>query len=272
MFEGIENFLSMSPIEFERAITSLVTKMGFRAEHTQACADGGVDIWAVDDRPISGSRIIIQCKRYAPSLPVGEPTIRELYGLVHAHGVNKGVVITTSHFSAGALEFASGKPLELITGIQLLGLFNQHMPEVREIPKRDDSSWRFFDGPNFMNELNAWRNRRPLPYAIRFRATPSEVWSRLDNWTWPPEDDLRTVSGLTFSLTYYGAAYYLTGGAIFRPEDGAVPLEQRILKRLAEVSELLSELEHGGGEKAQSDTPRKAGGLMSGAASKAVTR
>ena len=249
MVEGVELFLSMSPTEFERTITSLLTKMGLRADLTQATADGGIDIWATDDRPALGHRAIIQCKRYAQSTAVGEPTVRELYGLVHAHGVNKGVIITTSRFTAGALEFAQGKPLELIAGPDLLALFNQHMPEVAGVPKEEDDSSRFFEHATFMNQLAEWRVRRPLPYSIRFIGTPNEVWGRLDNWAWPPEGRDRTVGQLLFFLYYFGAAHYLTAGATYRPQEGAAPLEERIVKRLAEISKLLVELELDGEER-----------------------
>ncbi len=52
--------------------------------------------------------------------------IRDLYGVVHAEHANKGILITTSTFSPSAMEFAEGKPLELLDGAKLQVLLHQH--------------------------------------------------------------------------------------------------------------------------------------------------
>ena len=127
----------MTPVEFEAAMTELFRLLGFVAEQTQLTSDGGIDIWAVDDRPLIGSRIIVQCKRYGPTVKVGEPAVRELYGLVHAHGVSKGIVVTTSVFTPSARRFAIGKPLELIDGDQLIGIVRRCADDLIVLP----SSW-----------------------------------------------------------------------------------------------------------------------------------
>src|SRR6266446_4246991 len=62
---NLEQFQTITPGEFERAMTGLLRSLGFQAEQTQLTADGGIDIWAVDNRPILGGRVIVQCKRYA---------------------------------------------------------------------------------------------------------------------------------------------------------------------------------------------------------------
>jgi len=43
---GIEDILALSPGEFEGFVSNLLRKMGFNAETTRLCADGGVDVWA----------------------------------------------------------------------------------------------------------------------------------------------------------------------------------------------------------------------------------
>jgi hypothetical protein len=45
---------------------------------------------------------------------------------MHAQGANKGILITTSSFTAAALRFAQGKPLELIDGALYRELCEQH--------------------------------------------------------------------------------------------------------------------------------------------------
>jgi restriction system protein len=48
-----------------------------------------------------------------------------MFGLVHAHGVTKAVVMTTSRFTAAARRFAKGKPLELIDGTDLVSILSK---------------------------------------------------------------------------------------------------------------------------------------------------
>jgi len=110
---GASGLDSLSGVEFEKLITSLLRRMGFRADMTRASGDGGVDIVAHLDRPIVGGRYLIQCKRFE-SL-VGAPIIREFYGAVVAdRKAVKGIFITTSGFTDQARAFAESLPLELI--------------------------------------------------------------------------------------------------------------------------------------------------------------
>src|SRR5690606_12645843 len=97
--------------------------MGYRSELTKRSADGGIDIVAIKDEPISGGTYLIQCKDW--SSPVGEPVLRDLYGLVVAEAANKGIIITTGSFTKSAEQFAQGKQLELIDGSQLNALLAQ---------------------------------------------------------------------------------------------------------------------------------------------------
>lgn len=121
----IQDLIDLSPDGFEVFVTNLLRKMGYRAETTRPTADGGIDVWATNDNLFTGGKIIVQCKRYSENQQVGEPVLRELFGLIHAHGVNKGVLVTTSSFTRSAVSFAVGKPIELIGGLQLLGLCQQ---------------------------------------------------------------------------------------------------------------------------------------------------
>jgi tetratricopeptide (TPR) repeat protein len=118
---------ALSGIEFEGLITQLLERMGFRAEMTKASGDGGVDIVATLDQPVSGGRYLIQCKRYAPDSLVGAATVREFYGALTAdQRAVKGILITTSRFTAQAKEFASPLPMELIEREQLQSLLEEH--------------------------------------------------------------------------------------------------------------------------------------------------
>ena len=83
-------------------------------QNLQKTGDGGIDIIAYNKQPVIGGKYIIQCKRYNGS--VGEPIIRDLYGVVCSERANKGILITTGTFTQSAKNFALDKQIELIDG------------------------------------------------------------------------------------------------------------------------------------------------------------
>ena len=102
---------SLTGLEFENLCQQLLQKMGFETEMTKASGDGGIDIIARNYMPLLKGKYIIQCKRYTGS--VGEPIIRDLYGVVMSERANKGILLTTGYFTRAALSFAEDKNLEL---------------------------------------------------------------------------------------------------------------------------------------------------------------
>jgi len=129
---NLDNLQLLEPIEFEHLVKGLLIQMGFNAMTTKASGDGGVDIFATNEQPMISGKYVIQCKRYASGNNVGEPTIRELYGVIHAENANKGILITTSDFSRQAVAFAHDKAIELINGDVLSTLLNKHMAGLDE--------------------------------------------------------------------------------------------------------------------------------------------
>jgi restriction system protein len=114
----------MDPIAFESLVAELFRAMGMQAVTTQRSNDGGVDVDALDPTPIRGGKIVVQVKRYRNTVP---PTaVRDLYGTVQDVGANKGVLVTTAGFGPGSYTFAAGKPLELISGGELVDLLQRH--------------------------------------------------------------------------------------------------------------------------------------------------
>lgn len=114
----------MDPIAFESLVADLFRAMGMQAVMTQRSNDGGVDVDAMDPTPIRGGKIVVQVKRYRNTVP---PTaVRDLYGTVQDAGANKGVLVTTSGFGPGSHTFANGKPLELVSGSELVDLLHRH--------------------------------------------------------------------------------------------------------------------------------------------------
>ncbi|MEV6755004.1 restriction endonuclease [Streptomyces sp. NPDC051214] len=121
--EGEPDLLVMDPVEFEGLVADLFRVRGMQAVTTQRSHDGGVDVNALDPDPISGGKIVVQVKRYRNTVPPS--AVRDLYGTVQAVGANKGVLVTTSGFGPGSYAFASGKPLTLVGGPELVDLLHR---------------------------------------------------------------------------------------------------------------------------------------------------
>ncbi|CAG6397710.1 restriction endonuclease [Streptomyces cocklensis] len=122
--DGEPDLFAMDPLVFEELVAALFRAMGMEAVTTQRSGDGGVDVDAVDPTPIRGGTIVVQVKRYRHTV---QPTaVRDLYGTVQHTGANKGVLVTTSRFGNGSHTFVRGKPLELVSGEQLVELLHQH--------------------------------------------------------------------------------------------------------------------------------------------------
>ncbi len=119
-----ENINQLSGVEFEKVCQQLVENMGFETETTKASGDGGIDLIAYNHQPLLSGKYIIQCKRYSGS--VGEPIIRDLYGVVMSERANKGILMTTGTFTKSAIGFADGKPIELIDGVVMQNLLSEY--------------------------------------------------------------------------------------------------------------------------------------------------
>ncbi|MEM6483473.1 MAG: restriction endonuclease [Pseudomonadota bacterium] len=122
------NLASMDWEDFEHLVRELFQKefetSGGEVKVTRASADGGVDAIAFDPDPIRGGKVVIQAKRYTNT--VGVSAVRDLYGTVMNEGATKGVIVTTSNYSADSYNFAKDKPLTLLNGQNLLYLLQKH--------------------------------------------------------------------------------------------------------------------------------------------------
>lgn len=118
------DFKSMNGYEFEQLICKLMKAMGFFVEQTSLSNDGGIDIIAEHQEPIFKGKYLIQCKNW--SGVVGQPEVRDLYGVVISEGANKGILITTSHFTKQAQDFANNKNIELVDGRTVLSLLSEY--------------------------------------------------------------------------------------------------------------------------------------------------
>ncbi|MGV3772102.1 MAG: restriction endonuclease [Verrucomicrobiales bacterium] len=100
--------------EFEKLVGLVFSARGYSVEHTGGGgADGGVDLRLRKD----GETVLVQCKRWKV-FKVGVKPIREFYGVMTSEGVDRGIFVSSGVYTKEALEFAEGKPLEIIDGAQ----------------------------------------------------------------------------------------------------------------------------------------------------------
>lgn len=117
-----ESMATMSGRQFEEYVAEAYRTQGFTAEITPGSGDHGIDIILRRD----DEKIAVQCKRKEKT--VGQPPVRDLYGVIMHGGFDKGILVTNSTFSKPARDFAEGKKIELLDGDQLgyLATGDQH--------------------------------------------------------------------------------------------------------------------------------------------------
>lgn len=132
----INDFNNLSGIEFEILCQHVLESLGFTTEITKAVGDGGIDIIAHNNQAFFYGKYVIQCKRYSGG--VGEPIIRDLYGVVTSERANKGILITTGYFTSSAVKFSEDKNIELIDGEKLCQIIYQNnitLSSIQESPE-----------------------------------------------------------------------------------------------------------------------------------------
>lgn len=126
--EILNEIMEMSPYFFERLVLDLLFHMGYGGKnrdsfiHTRYGHDGGIDGLIKEDA-LGLDYIYIQAKRWKNT--VTAPEIQKFSGALHGQGANKGVFITTSTFSRGAIDYAKrniSNRIVLIDGAQLAEL------------------------------------------------------------------------------------------------------------------------------------------------------
>jgi restriction system protein len=107
---------TMSWQEFELLVGEGFRQQGYQVtENGGGGADGGIDLVLRK----GGDKFLVQCKQWK-AFTVGVTVVRELYGLMAAHGAAGGFVVTSGTFTAEAKSFASGRNLTLLGGPDLV--------------------------------------------------------------------------------------------------------------------------------------------------------
>lgn len=129
--ELLDQVKGASPSFFERLVVELLVRMGYGGTLRDAgqavgkSGDGGIDGIVKEDR-LGLDVIYIQAKRWDST--VGRPEIQKFAGALQGHRARKGVFISTSSYSADALEFASrlDSKIVLIDGAALAKYMIDH--------------------------------------------------------------------------------------------------------------------------------------------------
>lgn len=126
------NQIMANPPDFmERVIVDLVVRMGYGGSRKDAgealgrSGDEGID-GIIKEDPLGLDIIYLQAKRWTG--PVGRPEIQKFAGALQGQRARKGIFITTSSFSADAVEYVSriDSKIILIDGPQLTKLMFDH--------------------------------------------------------------------------------------------------------------------------------------------------
>ena len=128
--ELLNKLRETDPIFFEKLVVKLLDTMGYSGKNgnvqvTAQSNDGGID-GIINQDPLGTSTVYLQVKRYAEQNVVGRPAVQSFYGALASVNADRGVFITTSSFSKGALEFAKNQGIVLIDGIQLTELMIEY--------------------------------------------------------------------------------------------------------------------------------------------------
>jgi restriction system protein len=114
------------PEFLERLVLKLLHAMGYGAslenlEHIGGPGDEGVD-GVIHQDQLGIDKIYIQAKRYKETGPIGRPQIQSFVGALSGKKATRGVFITTSRFSADALDYANS-----LTGFSVVLIDGEHL-------------------------------------------------------------------------------------------------------------------------------------------------
>ncbi len=106
----LEEILARDSDFFEKLVVDLLLKMGyggFREDAgvvTRKTNDGGID-GIINEDILGLGKIAIQAKRHENT--ISRPDLQKFSGALSGRGIKKGVFITTSNFSKGAIEYVN---------------------------------------------------------------------------------------------------------------------------------------------------------------------
>ena len=99
----------MNGTDFEVFLTSLFSRLGYKAEHVGHTGDYGVDVVAERE----GKKFAIQAKCYGFKGRAGEDAVREAFGGINIYNCTNAIVVTNRFFTPKAKQLAKSDNVEL---------------------------------------------------------------------------------------------------------------------------------------------------------------
>ncbi len=137
----LDRLRNSHPDFFEQAVVDLLLKMGYggaaqRGRRIGGSNDEGVD-GLIDQDALGLDQVYVQAKRYKEGNNVGREPIQAFVGALHGFGASRGVFLTTSAFTSGAIDYARKVPsrIILIDGAKLVELMIAYRVGVQEKQK-----------------------------------------------------------------------------------------------------------------------------------------
>lgn len=126
---GGVNLKNINAYDFEEVI-SLFFSIYFNipVHTTRKSQDHGIDAYVKQNNECI---ILFQMKKYDKNNKVGEPVVRDLFGVMAAYALQQhgkspqGIIITTGEFSTAAIRWSHAKNIKLISGNSLVKLFHK---------------------------------------------------------------------------------------------------------------------------------------------------
>ncbi|WP_236214099.1 restriction endonuclease [Metapseudomonas otitidis] len=145
----LDSLLQVSPNRFEVIVLDVLHSLGYGTSRNDlqrvgGSGDGGIDgVISLDKLGLE--KVYVQAKRWQGT--VGRPELQAFYGALAGQKAKRGVFITTSGFTAQAIEFArSVEGMVLVDGNRLVNLMMDHEVGVTsrllKLPKLDSD---YFD-------------------------------------------------------------------------------------------------------------------------------
>ena len=125
--ELLSEIMRQSPSFFETLVVDLMKAMGYGDGFvTKASGDDGIDGIIHEDK-LGFNLIYIQAKRWNPSVSIGKPEIQKFAGaMMGPPKIEKGLFITTAHFSQGARDYGEAQHIILVDGQKLTKLMIEY--------------------------------------------------------------------------------------------------------------------------------------------------
>ena len=127
--DGIQSIRDLSWREFEELVGEVYRRQGYIViENQTGGADGGIDLRLKKE----GHTHLVQCKNWR-NTKVGVKVVREMYGVMIAEKAFSTIIVISGIFTQEAKNFATGKPIELVDGLQLEPLISSVQSSTERI-------------------------------------------------------------------------------------------------------------------------------------------